>query len=149
MTNRPNEFSIRWAISALHCVLILLLGISARGASFCFGQAPVAKLALQPNGKFHAPNVPVRSGEDPWGPAKNLGIAGNESYPIPQDLLHVDLFRQSKEDELSRSASCVSCHTNVGNMHPPNTVALGCVDCNGGNPNDFTKNGSHVHPRYP
>ena len=143
MSIRPTEFFIRWA----PLKLVLILCILFAHAAFCFAQ--VATPALQSNGKFHAPSVPARSGEDPWGPARNLGIAGNDSYPIPNNLLHVDLYRQSKQDEINKSTSCVSCHSNVGNMHPPNTVAIGCVDCHGGNPNDFSKHGSHVRPVYP
>lgn len=100
------------------------------------------------SGRFHSPSVPPKAGEDPWGPAKHLGIAGNESYPIPSELLHTDLYRQSKQEANLKSTSCIQCHTDVGNMHPPNTVSIGCVDCHGGNPSDFTKKGSHVQPRY-
>ncbi|MFM7931424.1 MAG: hypothetical protein ACKO9Q_27280, partial [Pirellula sp.] len=99
--------------------------------------------------KFHTPSVPPPAGQDPWGPARALGIAGNESYPIPEDLCHVDMYRQTKADAAAKSLSCVQCHTDVGNMHPPNTVNIGCTDCHGGNANDFTKLGSHVQPKYP
>ena len=99
--------------------------------------------------KFHTPSVPPPVGQDPWGPAKALGIAGNESYPIPPDLCDVDMYRQSKSDAAAKSHSCIQCHSQVGNMHPPNTVNIGCTDCHGGNANDLTKLGSHVQPRYP
>ena len=99
--------------------------------------------------KFHTPSVPPPAGQDPWGPAKALGIAGNESYPIPPDLCDVDMYRQSKSDAAAKSHSCIQCHSQVGNMHPPNTVNIGCTDCHGGNANDLTKLGSHVQPRYP
>ena len=99
--------------------------------------------------RFHAPSQPVRNGEDPWGPAKHLGIAGNASYPIPPDLASVDLFRQPKEVANAKSASCIQCHGDVGTMHPPNTVVLSCTDCHGGNGCDFTKAGSHVSSKYP
>ena len=102
MSLRPTEFFIRWAPIKLVLVLFVL------NTHATIGFAQVAKPALQSNGKFHAPSVPVRNGEDPWGPAKNLGIAGNDSYPIPNDLLHVDLYRQSKQDEINMSTSCVS-----------------------------------------
>ena len=99
--------------------------------------------------KFHTPSVPPPVGQDPWGPAKALGIAGNESYPIPPDLCDVDMYRQSKSDAAAKCHSCIQCHSQVGNMHPPNTVNIGCTDCHGGNANDLTKLGSHVQPRYP
>ena len=99
--------------------------------------------------KFHTPSVPPPTGQDPWGPARALGIAGNESYPIPPDLCDVDMYRQSKSDAAAKSHSCIQCHSQVGNMHPPNTVNIGCTDCHGGDANDLTKLGSHVQPRYP
>ena len=99
--------------------------------------------------KFHTPSVPPPAGQDPWGPARALGIAGNESYPIPPDLCNVDMYRQSKSDAAAKSHSCIQCHSQVGNMHPPNTVNIGCTDCHGGDANDLTKLGSHVQPRYP
>jgi len=98
--------------------------------------------------KFHTPSVPPPAGQDPWGPARALGIAGNESYPIPPDLCDVDMYRQSKSDAAAKSHSCIQCHSQVGNMHPPNTVNIGCTDCHGGDANDLTKLGSHVQPRY-
>ncbi|MCU0708112.1 MAG: hypothetical protein MUF23_07470 [Pirellula sp.] len=109
----------------------------------------VRSLTSTPTGKFHTPSVPPAAGQDPWGPARALGIAGNASYPIPDDLLHVDMYRQSQGAASAKSQSCIHCHTDVGNMHPPNTVQIGCVDCHGGNANDFTKQGAHVAPRYP
>ena len=57
--------------------------------------------------KFHTPSVPPPAGQDPWGPAKALGIAGNESYPIPPDLCDVDMYRQSKSDAAAKSHSCI------------------------------------------
>jgi hypothetical protein len=102
-----------------------------------------------PGSKFHVPSVPAPAGTDPWGPARSLGIAGNDSYPIPKELAGVDLYRQSKGDAAMKSQSCIHCHTDVGTMHPPNTVSIGCVDCHGGNPFAFTKDRAHVAPRYP
>jgi len=61
----------------------------------------------------------------------------------------VDLFRQSKQQAAAKSNSCISCHSDVGTMHPPNTVVLGCVDCHGGNADCYTKAESHVRPQFP
>lgn len=128
-------------------VVGLLLVHSLLNSSQCLAQS-VRPLA-PPGGKFHQPTVPARSGEDPWGPARHLGIAGNDSYPIPNELLHTDLYRQSKQEANAKSASCIQCHSDVGSMHPPNTVSIGCADCHGGNANDFSKKGAHIQPRYP
>jgi hypothetical protein len=128
-------------------VVGLLFAHSLLDSSLCFAQS--VRPLTPPGGKFHQPTVPARSGEDPWGPARHLGIAGNDSYPIPNELLHTDLYRQSKQEANAKSASCIQCHSDVGNMHPPNTVSIGCIDCHGGNANDFTKKGAHIQPRYP
>lgn len=56
---------------------------------------------------------------------------------------------QSIELAALRSSSCIQCHDNVGDMHRPGTVNLGCVDCHGGNSNAFDKKSAHVQPRYP
>ena len=128
-------------------VVGLLLVHSLLDSSKCIAQS--VKPLTPPGGKFHQPTVPARSGEDPWGPARHLGIAGNDSYPIPNELLHTDLYRQSKQEANAKSASCIQCHSDVGSMHPPNTVSIGCTDCHGGNANDFSKKGAHIQPRYP
>lgn len=137
---RGNEWLLRLACAALLFVC----------ATESWSVAQTAKPLLNtPQSKFHTPSVPPAAGQDPWGPARALGIAGNASYPIPDDLLQVDLYRQSKQDASIKSQSCIHCHTDVGTMHAPNTVNIGCVDCHGGNPYVFNKSGSHVTPRYP
>lgn len=132
---------LRW-IGLLACLVVHAL---SSGVAL----AQKAKPLTQPGGKFHVPSVPAPAGTDPWGPARALGIAGNDSYPIPPDLLGVDMMRQSKADAALKSQSCIHCHTDVGTMHPPNTVNISCVDCHGGNPFNFTKAGAHVPSRYP
>lgn len=133
---------------------LVILAIGFAWGSFLANSTQLAAQTAQQMGvgtspKFHTPSVPPPAGQDPWGPAKALGIAGNESYPIPPDLCDVDMYRQSKSDAAAKSHSCIQCHSQVGNMHPPNTVNIGCTDCHGGNANDLTKLGSHVQPRYP
>jgi len=86
---------------------------------------------------------------DPWDLARRLGIADNPSYPIPAAVRLEDWTRQSAADALRKSESCIHCHTDVGNMHPPNTINIGCVDCHGGNPQAFTIDHSHIAPRFP
>ncbi|MEI7458160.1 MAG: hypothetical protein WCK15_02060 [Pirellula sp.] len=143
MIRRANESYVGLA----SFVVGLLLVHSLLESSNCIAQS--VRPLTPPGGKFHQPTVPARSGEDPWGPARHLGIAGNDSYPIPNELLHTDLYRQSKQEANAKSVSCIQCHTDVGSMHPPNTVSIGCTDCHGGNANDFSKKGAHIQPRYP
>jgi len=107
-------------------------------------------------GRYHT--TPVRrSGvknpsdppSDPWELARRLGIADNPSYPIPAAVRLEDWTRQSAADAMRKSESCIHCHTDVGNMHPPNTINIGCADCHGGNPQAFTIDHSHIAPRFP
>lgn len=121
--------------------------------------APAEPSATAPawhgNGRYHV--APVRHidrdrdarPEDPWELARRLGIADNPSYPIPPQLRHQDWMRQSAADARLKGESCIHCHTDVGNMHPPGSVNLGCVDCHGGNPQAYTKEKSHVPSRFP
>ncbi len=89
-----------------------------------------------------------RRGDDPWDLARRLGIADNPSYPIPEDLRHVDLIRQTASDAFAKSEGCIHCHTDVGHMHPINSVQIGCTDCHGGNADRFDIKGAHVWPRF-
>lgn len=90
-----------------------------------------------------------RRGDDPWDLARRLGIADNSSYPIPEDLRHVDMMRQTAADARFKSESCIHCHTDVGHMHPINSVNIGCTDCHGGDATKFDIKGSHVWPKFP
>ncbi len=143
-----NQPGWRTSLSSIVLVAFVLTSVPVGSA---FGQPqPSARATPAPPlpARYHTPSQPVRNGEDPWGPAKHLGIAGNPSYPIPPELANVDLFRQSKDAAYAKSASCIQCHGDVGSMHPPNTVVLSCTDCHGGNGSDFNKVTSHVQPQF-
>lgn len=98
--------------------------------------------------KGSEPNVGQR-GSDPWDYARRLGVADSGSFPIPDELRHVDMFRQSADEAASKSTSCITCHTDVGHMHPVDSLRLGCTDCHGGNAQCSDKHQAHVQPRYP
>lgn len=89
-----------------------------------------------------------RRSDDPWDLPRRLGIADNASYPIPAHMRHDDLIRQTEAQSLAKSESCIHCHTNVGHMHPINSVQIGCTDCHGGDATCFDIKGSHVWPRF-
>jgi hypothetical protein len=72
-----------------------------------------------------------------------------EPFPIPPELIGVDLSKQTEVEVLAKSAGCIACHENVGDMHAKATVRLGCVDCHGGNAAAATKECAHVLPRFP
>jgi hypothetical protein len=104
------------------------------------------RLAPGPSGAKQ-PDV-GRRGDDPWDLARRLGIADNASYPIPERMRHDDLMRQTASDAFAKSEGCIHCHTDVGHMHPVNSVAIGCTDCHGGNANCFDIKSAHVWPRF-
>lgn len=94
------------------------------------------------------PNIGQR-GSDPWDYARRLGVADNGSFPIPDEVRHVDMLRQSAEEAAGKSLSCIACHTDVGHMHPVDSLKLGCTDCHGGNALCKEKQQAHVQPRFP
>ncbi len=90
------------------------------------------------NGTFHGKNVEVNVGPfrvagyrsespgaegakepnvapgnmDPWDLARRLGIADNSSYPIPNDLRHVNLSKQSASDAFAKAkVACIATRT--------------------------------------
>src|SRR5438128_8826620 len=55
-----------------------------------------------------------------------------EPFPMPAELIGVDLMKQTQAEATAKSQACTSCHQGVGDMHVKTTVHLGCVDCHGG-----------------
>ncbi len=117
--------------------------------------ALISKVPLPAYDGYHArfqginePNIAVKGG-DPWDFARRLGVADNGSYPIPEDLRFTDMMHQSAEDAARKSNSCIVCHTDVGHMHPINSVRIGCTDCHGGNADCMDIRKAHVPSRYP
>ena len=94
------------------------------------------------------PNIPPAGG-DPWALARRLGVADNGSYPIPADLRQVDLLHQSRQAAMAKNFSCIQCHTDVGHMHPINSIEIGCTDCHGGNATTMEIEKSHVQANFP
>ncbi|KAA5543897.1 hypothetical protein FYK55_11040 [Roseiconus nitratireducens] len=93
------------------------------------------------------PDIGFRN-DDPWDLARRLGVADNASYPIPEDLRHVNLATQSESAANAKSSGCIHCHTDVGNMHSGDTVQIGCTDCHGGDATRTDLEAAHVMPRY-
>ncbi len=142
-----------WAqlvISWLGPIALALVNLTLAGAQPAVIRIADSRTApTSSTSRYHTPVAPARAGEDPWGPARQLGIAGNASYPIPQPLEHVDLMRQSAHDAFAKSGSCIACHNDVGTMHSSHTVQLGCTDCHGGNATAPTKSEAHIPSRFP
>jgi len=75
--------------------------------------------------------------------------AGNQAFPMPANLVGVDLSRQADSDVLGKSIGCIQCHRGSEDPHGKPTVKLGCTDCHGGNGTATVKEFAHVRPRYP
>ncbi len=117
---------------------------------------PTTKIPLPSYQNYHGRRVDVPGepgiapqGGDPWDLARRLGIADNSSYPIPESMRGEDLMHQSAEAAQYKSAGCVHCHTDVGNMHGKETVRIGCTDCHGGNAQSIDIRCAHVPARFP
>jgi hypothetical protein len=72
-----------------------------------------------------------------------------DSYPVPPELLNIDLSKQTPEDAHAKSWGCITCHKETHEPHMAETVQLGCTDCHGGNANTTMKEIGHIHPKFP
>src|SRR5580704_15645956 len=82
-------------------------------------------------------------------PQPNVNIDPNAPFPMPPELVGVNLLGQSTEDAARKSTGCISCHQGAHDPHFKDTVRLGCIDCHGGCPDTTDKAKAHVAPRYP
>ena len=73
----------------------------------------------------------------------------DDPYPMPPELIGVDLLGQSDSTRTQKSAGCVVCHQTVGDPHCKPTLRIGCTDCHGGDASAVRKEQAHVHARYP
>lgn len=158
-----------WLICSFAVVLFAMPGWVRAQVQPASGQAPLSGTTLNgpvppATGKvplpaipgYHArfaddsnvPNIPPAGG-DPWAYARRLGVADNGSYPIPAELRHVDMMRQTREEAAAKSFSCIQCHTDVGHMHPINSIEIGCTDCHGGDATCLDINKAHVPSNFP
>jgi hypothetical protein len=93
----------------------------------------------------------LRSGprEAAGQPATGGPATAAEPFPMPPELAHADLRRQTEAQAAVKSAGCINCHQNAHDPHSQATVHLGCCDCHGGDPTATDKNRAHVLPRFP
>ncbi len=83
----------------------------------------------------------VHTASDPTDP--------NDPFPLPPELVGVNLLAQSAAEANAKSAGCMVCHMGAKDPHFKDTVKLGCTDCHGGNASASTKEQAHVCPKYP
>ncbi len=93
------------------------------------------------------PNIPYK-GMDPWDYPRRL--AWRTIRLIPSRFDAPDRHDASNAGRGARkSTSCIACHTDVGHMHPINSVRIGCTDCHGGNADCSDIRQAHVPARFP
>jgi hypothetical protein len=137
MASAPSPRAARGLLLVLSAVLLALLGSLSRsappGPASSSDPAPIAvpgEVAPIPD---HAAEAAHRA--DP--------------FPIPPELVGVDLLKQTAEQAFAKSSGCITCHQHVGDPHAKDTVRLGCTDCHGGHADATTKQEAHVAPRFP
>jgi hypothetical protein len=88
-------------------------------------------------------------------PPRPIGAAPPETsdpddpYPLPPELVGVNLLAQTSAEVQAKSAGCMTCHVGSVDPHMKDTVRLGCTDCHGGDATATTKERAHVCPSYP
>ncbi len=70
-------------------------------------------------------------------------------FPVPPELVGIDLSRQTQAEAARKSHGCIQCHQGVHDPHLKRTVRLGCTDCHGGDPATTDKHLAHVAPLHP
>jgi hypothetical protein len=73
----------------------------------------------------------------------------SDPYPMPPELIGVNLMAQTAEQAHAKSHGCLQCHVGSADPHYKETVKIGCTDCHGGNADAAVKEQAHVAPRYP
>ncbi len=70
-------------------------------------------------------------------------------FPMPPEMIGVDLANQTAADAMAKSVGCIACHQSVKDPHWSPSVQLGCTDCHGGDPSATTVQRAHVPSQYP
>jgi hypothetical protein len=92
---------------------------------------------------------PSSPGQFHTSPTSRPAAPSSASYPVPANMVGLDLSRQSEAEALGKSVGCIQCHQGSKDPHDKATVKLGCTDCHGGNANTGVKEFAHVQPRFP
>jgi LVIVD repeat len=91
-----------------------------------------------PNPPLGGPGGPIAAPPDAPAPKpREIKWDGgpNTPFPMPPNMLGVDLMKQTQAEADAKSRACIVCHQGVRDMHYKATVKLGCVDCHGGDCN--------------
>ncbi len=71
-----------------------------------------------------------------------------DPFPLPPEMIGVDLTNQTAADVMAKSHGCVVCHQTVQDPHMNPAVQLGCTDCHGGDPDATIKEQAHIQPQF-
>ena len=143
-SRRPTilQAAVAWALAAMVVGAVASVGLAQKTS-----RTERTAAAIEP---LPATQQQDRKKEDPRSPHRQVALQPDPAnpFPLPPELLGVDLTRQTSEQAFAKSKGCVRCHQNVQDMHNSPTVRLGCCDCHGGDPRATTKNAAHVHPCF-
>jgi hypothetical protein len=99
------------------------------------------------------PALPLAVVPGPAAPAAPASISPvlltDGPYPLPPELVGVDLLKQTAGAARAKSAGCMACHQGVGDPHAKDTLHIGCTDCHGGDAAAPDKFHAHVPARFP
>ncbi len=122
-----------------HALPSSMLALFVMGFAFwCVWKPADAELAAQPERWKQ---------QDTRNPSLNTNP--DDPFPMPPELVGVDLLGQSKETAAAKSGHCVGCHQHTGDPHGKDTLHIGCTDCHGGDATAADKHHAHVKPKYP
>jgi hypothetical protein len=142
-TPEQPELTLR-RLAGVAGVLLVTVAVAAASIAFASDSLPAARPISPPLNTL----LPHGAGlQDPQNPVYTDDPS--DPFPMPTELLGVKLMEQTAEEAHAKSVGCIGCHQGVKDPHFKETVKLGCTDCHGGDPTCNTKEGAHVHPRYP
>jgi hypothetical protein len=139
--NKTKSAVITSPIAVCLCVLILTAATVHR--------SPVSYAAEEPKNSSVTPNsIPAGVGTESSSGSSEEATASSNPFPLPPELLGVDLSRQTSTAAAAKSTGCIKCHKDAHDPHYSSSVKLGCVDCHGGNASATDKKHAHVQPRF-
>ena len=144
----PHDAAARRLVG---CVTVAVLGtvLVALRAFVPSTDAPIVEAADERPARISL-DEPSHPGDAPVPSPAPVGVNGGDynPFPIPPELMGIDLSKQTPEEAHAKSAGCLSCHENAHDPHLSRAFHLGCVDCHGGDPTTAVKKKAHVQPRH-
>ncbi len=95
------------------------------------GYTPGIGTDWRPGGPAGKPAKPDSRQASPKSLEALIRTEPREPFPMPPELQHIDLTKQTKDQASAKSDGCVSCHQGAKDMHFKDTLHIGCTDCHG------------------